>query len=386
MILRKNIQDYSLTILHSPDAFAIVESEWRALWGKSKDATQFQNWDWQFLYWKHVTPRNLPHIFVLRHLDGSCALLGAFDVVRDKKSGLSKFAFVGDDRADYHALLAEPGLSTEVGAAVLREIVAFALGVGSLAELSNIPSTSWTGQSLERFFATNPQDQKLIERWESNTFAIGLPGTMEEYVEHLGPKIRRDYRNDLRRIQKEYSYDFRLYDKLDSKVDIWLEEIEAIDVARWGDLSKFTNPARRAFEREAMRAMLREGILKVFILYVDGCPVSFVVGASMHGRLLIDQISHRPAVLPKFSIGRLTNLMAVESSIGVGYHLYDLTRGGEAYKQWLGGQPSTNWHARFYRNRLSKLALKWGKVSLDFVRSQKWLAQGYRNYFRCRIS
>lgn len=117
-----SVNGYTLTTLSDETAFYELKDEWEELWKKSPDATQFQRWEWQYLYYKHIIPNAPLKIFIVRDFYGECVALAAFCKIRDQLSGFSKAAFVGDSLADYHMILCKSGLPLSVGFQILDAI------------------------------------------------------------------------------------------------------------------------------------------------------------------------------------------------------------------------------------------------------------------------
>ena len=105
-ILVPSTDSYIVTDSQGGDAFHALKSDWDSLWCSSPDSTQAQTWDWQYLYWKHLAPQTVPLFIIARDSRGMCVALGAFFCCRDQSSLITKAAFLGDKRPDYHLILA----------------------------------------------------------------------------------------------------------------------------------------------------------------------------------------------------------------------------------------------------------------------------------------
>src|SRR5581483_11230755 len=100
-------------------------------------------------------------------------------------------------------------------------------------ELSNVPQNSYTGMLLEEFSVQDTASRARTIRWETQTYAVPLPDTLDEYLQLLGPRSRRDFRYDRRQLSNEFSVDFRVYSTMDNLEEA-LNSIEVVDRARWG--------------------------------------------------------------------------------------------------------------------------------------------------------
>jgi CelD/BcsL family acetyltransferase involved in cellulose biosynthesis len=262
---------------------------------------------------------------------------------------LEKVAFLGESRADYHMLLARSGTPESVGVQALGELVKRLRNQVSFINFGNVPECSWTGRVLALLQQT--RGMGLYRFTTSETYAVSLPKTLDEYLGQLGERSRRHFRYDRRRLSKEFSVRYEVYQKAEDRC---LAAIEEVDKARWADGSRFwrTSLARR--ERATMQALSELGAFRAIVLHLDGRPSAFIYGAILDDRWLIDRIGHDPTIAPKLSVGKVANFQAVEYAIQQGIRQFDLTRGGESYKQWLGATAHTNLHLRIYRSPVDR--------------------------------
>jgi len=378
---KEPIENYTIVEFQGESAFHTLKDDWTALWRLSEDATESQTWNWQYLYWKHLAPNTDPLIIVVRDSRETCIALASFFVGRDSSSWISKAAFLGDKRPDYHLILAKPGVPASVG---LRIFERFAAKLGNRVrclELSNVPQDSYTGSILGRFPANEDTSRSITVRWETQTYAVPLPSTIEEYLKQLGPRSRRDFRYDRRQLSNEFSVDFRVYNSLENLNEA-LDAIEVVDRARWGSNSRYCLSSHRSFERSIATALCEMGIYRAFVLYLNNTPHAFVTGAVVRNMLKVASIGFDRLVPGKWSVGKVTNFYAIEHCIEIGLRQFDLTRGGEEYKKWLGGVPSTNLHVRRYRSRWDEMLNSGGTRIVSFLRNQTQLRGAYQKLFR----
>ena len=210
---------------------------------------------------------------------------------------------------------------------------------------------------------------------------VPLPDTIEEYLKQLGPRSRRDFRYDRRQLSNEFSVDFRAYNSLETLNEA-LDAIEVVDRARWGTNSRYCLASHRSFERSIARALCELGIYRAYVLYLNHTPHAFVTGAAVRNMLKVASIGFDRSVPGKWSVGKVTNFYAIEHCIESGLKQFDLTRGGEEYKKWLGAVPSTNLHVRRYRSRLDELLNSGGRTIVSFLRNQTRLRGAYQKLLR----
>jgi hypothetical protein len=197
--------------------------------------------------------------------------LAAFFLCRDQASWVSKVAFLGDKRPDYHLMLAMPNLPEVVGGQILEHFVLKFQTRAPFIELSNIPLNSYTGRVAKQFFQDGHRFRRPTLQWQTQTYAVPLPATVDKYQAQLGPRSRRDFHYDKRLLSKEFSVDFRVCSTLED-LDSTLDAIEIIDRTRWGANSRYCIGSQRDFERSVARALCEMGIYRAFVLYLNGKP------------------------------------------------------------------------------------------------------------------
>ncbi len=372
---------YTIVDFEGEQAFHALHEDWDRLWRQSSEVTESQTWHWQYLYWKHLAPTTHPVVIVAQDSQGTCLALAAFFICRDQSSWVSKAAFLGDKRPDYHLILAVPNLPETVGHQMLERFVLKLKTRVSLIELSNIPLNSYTGRVIEQFFKDEHWLRPTTLKWQTQTYAVPLPATVEKYQEQLGPRSRRDFNYERRLLSREFSVEFRVCSTLED-LGGTLDAVEMVDRARWGANSRYCIGSHCVFERSVARASCEMGIYRAFLLYLNGKASSFVTGAVVRNLLKASSIGYDRSVPGKFSAGKVTNFYAIEYCIQQGYSEYDLTRGSEDYKKWMGAQPHTNLHVRLYRSRLDALRESSGKRVVSFLRNQPWLRSAYQRWLR----
>ena len=372
---------YAIVDFEGEQALHTLREDWDRIWWQSSEATQCQTWHWQYLYWKHLAPTTRPVIIVAQDSQGVCVALAAFFICRDQASWVSKAAFLGDKRPDYHLMLAMPNLPEAVGCQILEHFVLKFKTRVPFIELSNIPLNSYTGRVIKQFFQDDHRFRRPTLQWQTQTYAVALPATVDKYQEQLGPRSRRDFHYERRLLSKEFSVEFRVCSMVED-LDSTLDAIEIIDRARWGANSRYCIGSQRDFERSVARALCEIGVYRAFLLYLNEKPSAYVAGTVIRNALKVATIGYDRSVPRKFSTGKATNFYAIEYCIQQGYSEYDLTRGSEDYKKWMGACPCTNVHVRLYRSRLDALIEPRGQRLVSFLRNQPWLRSTYQRWLR----
>ena len=361
----------SLSWVEGESTFESLRDEWNDLWRDSPEATESQTWDFVAVYSAHIG-RAWPTVIVARDAEGRCVSLAALARFRDPTSLRRGVGFVGAGSVDYHVMLARPGLPSGIGSAMLDHIYnRYRLRVPRV-ELHNIPAGTWTAAAAHDWISRRLRTDTAATHWTTQTFLVPLPKTLEEYVERLGPSSRRDFRYDRRRLQRDFRVDVRVF-RTPSEIETGQAAIEVIDRARWGRASRFRSARFRAFSRSAALRFGAIGIYRALVLYLNDRPVSHVYGCVVGDEFKVTSIAYDPGVPRKYSVGMVTNGFAIEHCIQEGMTGYDLSRGSEEYKKWLGGTVRINEHFCVYRSQLDRRVERWSRLLVTAARRQSWL-------------
>jgi CelD/BcsL family acetyltransferase involved in cellulose biosynthesis len=372
---------FTLTALIGESGFHKIRQEWEDLWSQSLDATQFQRWEWQYYYYKYRIPHAHPRIIIVRNSKGVCVALAVFCKVVDSASGLLKVSFLGDISADYHMILCQPNLPYSVGHLILDFFFDNLNWHVSYFDLSNIPQGSWAEAVLSDYLQIKDFTPSLLVQRKTQTYAVPLPGDIETYLKHLGSQSRRDFVYDRRRLVNDFTVEWRTFDK---NVDLehCLAAVETIDRARWQQETRYTNSSVRAFFTSLAHAQANAGMYLAYVLYLDGKPAAYIMGVVVRNSYKVASIGHDPGIARHLSVGKTANFYAIEKCISLGFSEYDLTRGAEAYKEWLGAKPHNNLHIRLYRSKIDKALELYCKNILSLLRQQTWLRRVYQKFLR----
>jgi CelD/BcsL family acetyltransferase involved in cellulose biosynthesis len=372
---------YKLTTLWGEAAFYELKEEWENLWTQSVDATQVQRWEWQYFYFKHMVPRGNPIIIVVHDTIGSCAALAAFCPVVDVDSGLKKIAFLGDSYADYHMILCLPNLPYYIGFQIFDFLFNFSRQQGSFLDLSNIPQGTWTEIVLSAYLLTNHFSTDLLFPRRTQTYSVPLPSDMGTYLTRLGAASRRNITRDRRRLEKDFFVKVQAFEGL-ADLEHCLKAIELIDRARWKQESRYCDPSWRSLLITLTQAQICSGIYLSFVLFLQDKPAAYVTGVVVRNSYITVSAAYDPELPRQLSVGKTIHFYAIEECLRRGFTHYDLARGSESYKIWLGAEPHNNFHVRLYRSPLDRGLDVVGKRILEFIKRQTWLRRLYQRFIR----
>ena len=337
----------------SGEAFAALRIEWQDLWNQADDATEAESWEWQSLYRRLVTPRQPCGIATARRGDGTCIAIATFSVDRDRRTGLQRVGFLGEHDADYHNILHAPGTPVSVGTQILEALTLEpALRAGRI-ELCNVLLDSWTDGAIVNFRRGVEGRGWPSRSLKGETYAVPLPSTMEEYEESFRARTSKSYRQFERMgriLRKDYRVEVRVCQTVKEVGDAF-PAVRAIDAARWGAGSRYLRKAENEFHTALASAFAERGLYRLFLLTLDDRPAAFIAGFRIRDSFKVPTLAHDPQVAGRYSIGKVLSICAIEHCISEGCREYDLTRGGEQYKRWLGGELHATGGTWIYRSR-----------------------------------
>jgi CelD/BcsL family acetyltransferase involved in cellulose biosynthesis len=368
-------ESFQVSILRGSDALVPLREEWTALWHDCAEATEAQTFAWQHLYWKHVARARRCLLIIARDGAGKLSAAAAFEIRRHRHTLLNVLSFSGEHDADYHCILRVPGAPVSLGREMLVALWREAGRHVSCIELTNVPARSWTAEALRAAQPGLGEFGSGAHLRESETYAIPLPATMDEYWAGFSKKTRDRLKGKLRKFQREMQPEFRVATDARNAASL-LDEIETVDRSRWGAATKFADVAQRNFLREMIEELLGTGIARVFTLHVGGKCVAFNVGFLLHGSIRFPYLAHDISLPGNYSVGLINNILAIEHCIQNGIREYDLTRGSEGYKSLLGGEPRHNLQCEMYRSRAHRALGAF---------NAKFLSRLLRNSFTRRI-
>ena len=104
------------------------------------------------------------------------------------------------------------------------------------------------------------------------------------------------------------------------------------------------------FHRDAARALLKSGHLRLFVLKLDGETLACLYCFAFGDRLCYYQGGFEPT-LAKWSLGTVLTAHAMQSAIAEGRAVFDFLRGDEPYKAKWTDQSQTNTRRLLTRSR-----------------------------------
>src|SRR5262249_29246323 len=101
------------------------------------------------------------------------------------------------------------------------------------------------------------------------------------------------------------------------------------------DKREFMTDAMEGFFRQVAGELAAEGLLRLFLIEIDGAPAAALIAFASGDELLLYNSGYDPA-FAHASVGLISKALTLQAAIEAGLATYDFLRGAEPYKYDLG--------------------------------------------------
>jgi CelD/BcsL family acetyltransferase involved in cellulose biosynthesis len=202
-------------------------------------------------------------------------------------------------------------------------------------ELWGLMASSPTRERIKAFAAEHGYDVK--EEVEAVAPRLELPATWEDYLGSLNKKDRHELRRKIRRLfDSGASVDF---DVLSEQADVVAAMDDFLDLHTRSrqDKTEFMTPEMESFFRRMASAMSAEGLVRLFMLRVNGKPAAAVLCFDAGSHLYLYNSGYDPE-FSNLSVGLVSKALCLRWAIENGKTGLDFLRGDEPYKYDFGAQ------------------------------------------------
>lgn len=200
-------------------------------------------------------------------------------------------------------------------------------------ELWGLMATSPTRERLKAYAATN--GYALEETPEAVSPRLDLPATWDDYLAALGKKDRHELRRKIRRLYDSgASVDF---DVLSSQEDVVaaMDDFLTLHTQSRQDKTDFMTSDMESFFRRMASALAAEGLIRLFMLRINGKPAATVLCFDAGSHLYMYNSGYDPE-FSGLSVGLVSKALVLQWAIENGMKGLDFLRGDEPYKYDLG--------------------------------------------------
>ena len=300
-------------------SFAAVRSLWEEILARRPWNSVFLTPAWQETWWDEFGREDELRLFTVGPED---APLGVAPMLLQG----DRLTFLGDtDLFDYHDFIAvDPAFYPALFDCLEQE-------PWRMMELTSAPEWTQTFELLPQAARERGHDVRIEH--EDVAPGIELPGSWDEYLAGLRKKDRHELRRKLRRLESAGEITLRLAEG--PTFDRDLELFQEVMAESREEKRDFLSPERQAFFVRMAGRMRDLGLLKLFLLELDGEPIAAVLTFDYEGRRLLYNSGYRHEHA-RLAPGLLLKALCIRDAIQSGLTYFDLLRGAEAYKHHLG--------------------------------------------------
>ena len=319
-----------MEVVFSEDGRDFTRRDWSSLVTADPAGTFFHSPGFLKLYWEEFAEQPAHLLLAFAEEDGVQVGAVAFERFGDTLRFLG-----GTDVTDYLGPVALP----ELQGAVSMELLA-ALGRRDdwrIAELGGLPEDrSWLVLLAEAAVAQGfgvgvTEDQNGIAPF------LPIPGSYEEYLGGLSPKLRHEIKRKARKLETEggpYHVTLAQSDTLEEYLDRFVELHRMSE----GPKGVFMQPGMEIFFRRLAEAFLPRGVFNLTFIEVNGEKVAGTIGFRYEGTYSLYN-SAFDREWQQLAPGMVLVAEDIRIAIEAGCSGFDLLKGDYAYKYRFGAFP-----------------------------------------------
>jgi CelD/BcsL family acetyltransferase involved in cellulose biosynthesis len=317
------------TWVTSTEDFLALGPEWRQLLASGGHENVFLTFEWMFTWWRHFGRGQKLAAIVIR-AGGRVIGIAPFYLRRQFRLAHCLTFLAGDHvGSDHLDVLAARGCE----AAVVAQLASMLLArrrAWDYIELGEVGKDSLAASLGARLAA---EGMTCEEAPASICPYAVLPSSFEEYLAGASANLRSNFRRRSRQIQDGGSVDFLVVAEPAAVEGAFsdLLRLHRLRFQQLGEDSAFLKAGVPEFHREALRALAAQGLVRLFLLQVNGESVAALYGFSSGRSFQFYQSGMHPE-WAKYGVGLVTMGNTIREAIAAGHTIFDFLRGCEDYK------------------------------------------------------
>ncbi len=323
-------------VLESPQALADLAPAWQDLWRCDPAATPFHSPDWLLSWTRHLWGGGRLRALAL-FPDGHLAALAPFFLWGYSQTPESIcVSFLGSGITDYLGMLAEPEFADSAARCVFDWLAA--------------NQRDWHVCDLQELRANSPllrveppAGWSVVREECSVCPVVTAPATMEEFEAGLPSAFRHNLHTAENRLRKEGDFEF-----LSDNPEELIPALFRLHETRWREREQegmLATNALRSFHCEAIRALMRSGIARLYGLRIGGEIAAVQYNLLARGVCYLYLSGFDPRC-GRFSPGMLLLRESIRCAIEEGARELDFLRHREPFKYRWGASDRVNYTLR----------------------------------------
>ncbi len=333
-----------LSKLLTEEEFLFLREEWNSLLDAGANPSVFLTHEWLSTWWRTFAEGKRLFIVNVQH-EGQLLGLAPLFIDQCVYSGLVKLRVLrllgmNEIEPDYLGFIIRTGYEGEVTREILQHLLSHR-AEWDLIQLDNMLDSNSTDPSLTQIARSELGLSIHVDR--AKCPFIRLPGSFEKYLSGFSRKHRYNLNRLVKILKKSFDYEFGIAASATEAKEAMrtlfvLHEQRAQQMRRG---SAFCSKQVLSFHTELIPALFSQGLLKVFYVKLNGRIESCLYAYAYNGRFYFYQSGFNPAY-DKYSLGSVTLMEAIRSSIEEGLQEFDFLKGQESYKYlWANGERET---------------------------------------------
>jgi CelD/BcsL family acetyltransferase involved in cellulose biosynthesis len=335
---------YTVDILQSESDLRAVAGEWLALWCEDSRATPFQSPHWNLAWWQHLNPGGTLAVVTLRRRSELVGL-APWWLSGEAEAGRRLLAFLGTGVSDYLDVLRREHDNIRwpphAVARMLRELDWDECDLNELRRDSPL---------IEHGASEFPE----LSEESSVCPVLQLPDTCASVDRAVSRGAARALRYYRRRLTRMHQFEIETADRLN--VDYMLSELFRLHREVWsarGQSGVLCGKEIADFHHEAASGLLRDGVLRLYLLRIDGRSAAVFYGFCSHRRTYY-YLGGFSAEFARLNPGTIAIGHAIEQAINERSLEFNFLRGSEQYKYWWGAVDRLSFRLRLSRRVLNE--------------------------------
>ena len=319
-------------------AFNALKSDWNTLVEHSIHPQPFLLWEWMFTWWEVYQQKGYELLILAVYDNEELVAIAPFYVDNAHWLMRGRLRMLGEGEAREDEVVSH--YPDVIALATHRRVTTQAL-----ADYLLTNKTKWTlGQF--RFMLGNSllceMQKKLSKGFDnytvssSQSYAIQLPQTPEDYVNSLSRSMRKQFRSRLNRMESSGELKIISAHEFDDPHEA-MDILERLHRARWqgrDSSSIFDSHAFKTFHKTLLNRLLDQGIIDIRVMYHNGEAIAAVHNFNFKKRCYSYQSGFSSQDDKRFSPMVVFDILEIQALVSAGYLEYDYlsAEGDNSYK------------------------------------------------------
>ena len=325
--------------IQDTEQFKILKDDWNQLVENSTHPQPFLLWEWIFTWWEVYAKSTYQLMILAVYEDDKLVAIAPFYVDNSHILLKGRLRMLGEGEAFEDEVVSHyPDVIT---LSESRESV-----VGALVDYLLNNESDWNFGQFRFMLGNsvlNDMQKRLAVHYDhytvssSQSYAIELPQSPEEYIASLSRSMRKQYRSRLNRMEKSGEIKILSANEFDDPHEA-LEILERLHRARWEtrDVSCiFDSIAFKTFHKKLLNRLLDQGVIDIRVMYHNEKAVAAVHNFNFQKRCYSYQSGFSSEDDKRFSPMVVFDILEIQALVSAGYIQYDYlsAEGDNSYKE-----------------------------------------------------